>query len=71
MKLSQGKVQRARYRLGLSLEDVAKVCGISKNTVGRAEHEEEIRTLSARKIAGALKVEVADLIKEEAYVEAD
>ncbi len=44
---------------------VGEKAGTSKNSVLRAEHEGEIRPLTARKIAEALGVEVADLLLEE------
>ena len=50
--------------LGYGLEKTAQEAGISKNSVLRAEHEEDIRPVTARKIAAALDVPVADLIGE-------
>lgn len=64
MKLDGNSLRRARERLGYSLEAVGEEAGTSKNSVLRAEHEEDIRPGTARKIAEALRVEVADLIKE-------
>lgn len=64
MKLNRDKLIRAREMLGYSIETVAEAAGVSKNSVLRAEHEEDIRPVTARKIAGALGVRVADLIGE-------
>lgn len=64
MRYSREKLQRARERLGYSIEMVGEKAGTSKNSVLRAEHEGEIRPLTARKIAEALGVEVADLVEE-------
>jgi transcriptional regulator with XRE-family HTH domain len=64
LKLNRGKLIRAREVLGYSIETVAEAAGVSKNSVLRAEHEEDIRPVTARKIAGALGVRVADLIGE-------
>ena len=64
MKLDRAKVLRAREMLGYGIETVAAEAGVSKNSVLRAEHEEDIRPLTARKIATALGVRVADLIGE-------
>lgn len=64
MKLDKNKLLQARERLGYSLETVGEKAGTSKNSVLRAEHEEDIRPLTARKIAEALGVEVAELIRE-------
>lgn len=64
LKLDRAKLQRARKMLGYAIETVAEQAGISKNSVLRAEHEEDIRPVTARKIAAALGVRVADLIGE-------
>ena len=64
MKLDRDKLIRAREMLGYSVEKTAEEAGVSKNSVLRAEHEDDIRPLTARKIATALGVRVADLIGE-------
>jgi DNA-binding XRE family transcriptional regulator len=64
LKLDREKLIRAREMLGYGLEKTAEVAGVSKNSVLRAEHEEDIRPVTARKIATALKVAVADLYGE-------
>ncbi len=64
MKLKREKVIRAREMLGYGVEKTAEEAGVSKNSVLRAEHGEEIRPLTARRIAAALGVRVADLIGE-------
>ena len=64
MKLDRDKLIRAREMLGYAIETVAEEAGVSKNSVLRAEHEEGIRPVTARKIAAALNVRVADLIGE-------
>src|SRR5215218_9653494 len=64
LKLDRDRLQRAREMLGYGLEKTAQEAGISKNSVLRAEHEEDIRPVTARKIAAALRVSVADLIGE-------
>jgi transcriptional regulator with XRE-family HTH domain len=61
VKLDRDNLIRARERLGYSIETVAEEAGIAKNSVLRAEHGEHIRPLTARKIAAALGVEVAEL----------
>jgi DNA-binding XRE family transcriptional regulator len=65
LKLDRTKVQRARELLGYGIEITAEKAGVSKNSVLRAEHEEDIRPITARKIAAALLVEVRDLLEEE------
>jgi transcriptional regulator with XRE-family HTH domain len=64
LKLDRSKLIRAREMLGYSVEKTAEEAGVSKNSVLRAEHEEDIRPVTARKIAAALGVRVADLIGE-------
>ena len=63
MKLDRTKLQRARELLGYGIEITAEKAGVSKNSVLRAEHEEDIRPVTARKIAAALQVEVRDLLQ--------
>lgn len=64
MRLDRDKLQRAREMLGYSIEMTGEEAGVSKNSVLRAEHEEDIRPVTARKIAAALGVRVADLLEE-------
>jgi len=64
LRLDRKKLLRARELLGYGIEKVAEEAGISKNSVLRAEHEEDIRPVTARKIAAALSLSVADLIGE-------
>jgi DNA-binding XRE family transcriptional regulator len=64
LKLDRDKLIRAREMLGYGIETTAQEAGVSKNSVLRAEHEEDIRPVTARKIAAALDVRVADLIGE-------
>jgi transcriptional regulator with XRE-family HTH domain len=65
VKLDRDKLLRAREVLGYGVEKTAEEAGVSKNSVLRAEHEGDIRPVTARKIAGALGVRVADLLEEE------
>jgi transcriptional regulator with XRE-family HTH domain len=67
VKLDRDNLIRARERCGYSIETVAEEAGIAKNSVLRAEHGEDIRPLTARKIAAALGVEVADLYADTEY----
>ena len=62
MRLERDKLMRSREMLGYGLEKTAEVAGVSKNSVLRAEHGEDIRPGTARKIARALEVEVRDLL---------
>lgn len=63
MKLDRDRLIRAREMLGYGVEKTAEEAGVSKNSVLRAEHEEDIRPGTARKIAAALGVAVADLLE--------
>jgi transcriptional regulator with XRE-family HTH domain len=71
LKLDRDKLIRAREMLGYGLEKTAEEAGVSKNSVLRAEHEEDIRPVTARKIAAALDVRVADLIGESENLKAE
>lgn len=62
MRLDERRTRRARERLGYSAADTAQVAGIATNSVLRAEHGEDIRPVTARKLASGLGVRVADLI---------
>jgi transcriptional regulator with XRE-family HTH domain len=62
LKLDRHRLQRAREMLGYGIEKTAQEAGVSKNSVLRAEHEQDIRPVTARKIAQALHVPVADLL---------
>jgi len=62
LRLDRDRLLRAREVLGYGLEKTAEEAGVSKNSVLRAEHGAEIRPVTARKIAAALGVEVADLL---------
>jgi transcriptional regulator with XRE-family HTH domain len=62
LRLDRDRLLRAREVLGYGLEKTAEEAGVSKNSVLRAEHGAEIRPVTARKIASALGVEVADLL---------
>jgi transcriptional regulator with XRE-family HTH domain len=64
LRLDENTVRGTRERLGLTLAMVAQRAGTSKNTVMSAEHGADIRPTTARKIAEALGVEIADLLGE-------
>jgi transcriptional regulator with XRE-family HTH domain len=64
LRLDEDTVRGTRERLGLTLAMVAQRAGTSKNTVMSAEHGADIRPTTARKISGALGVEISDLLGE-------
>ena len=61
MKLDASRVVEARERLGLAQDDLAVRAEVSPNTILRIEHGFEIRPVTARRVARALGLEVADL----------
>ena len=64
MRLDHEKVRWHRDRLGWTLDELAEKAKVAKGTVLRAEHGEDIRPGSGRRIAQALRVEIPDLIPE-------
>ncbi len=62
MKLDGGRVRELRERMALSIEDVSTKARISPHTWVRAEHGEEIRPSSARRVAAAIGVEPGALL---------
>ncbi len=62
--LDEEKVRRSRERLGYTLQLMSEEGGIAPHTIIRAEHGRNITPTSARKIAAALGVSVADLVRE-------
>lgn len=66
MRLVGEQVRERRERLALSIEDVCAKAGVSPHTWVRAEHSEEIRPSSARRIASVLGVEPSQLMEEPA-----
>jgi DNA-binding XRE family transcriptional regulator len=67
LRLDRDRLIRTREMLGYGIETTAQAAGVSKNSVLRAEHGEDIRPATARKIAKALNVEVADLYGKTEY----
>ncbi len=64
MFLDEKKVRRSRERLGYTLRLMSEEGGVAPHTIIRAEHGRNITPTSARKIAAALGVTVADLVRE-------
>jgi hypothetical protein len=64
VKLDKHKVLRARERLGYGVAKVAEEAGIAKGSALRAEHGEDLRPITARRVARALGVKVADLMPD-------
>src|SRR5215217_3845043 len=64
MRLDHERVRWHRDRLGWTLDTLAEKAEVAKGTVLRAEHGEDVRPSSGRRIARALGVEIPDLIPE-------
>lgn len=58
-------IKARRVELGLSITDVAKASGISKNTIRRIEQSQNnFRCTTMEALAQALDMSLADLIKK-------
>jgi len=64
MRLDHERVHWHRDRLGWTLETLAEKAEVAKGTVLRAEHGEDVRPGSGRRIAQALGAELSDLIPD-------
>ena len=64
MQLDSAKVRWHRDRLGWTLETLAEQAEIAEGTALRAEHGEDIRPSSGRRIARALGVNISELVPE-------
>jgi transcriptional regulator with XRE-family HTH domain len=62
LKLEADKVRWAREAAGLTMGDAAAAGGLARRTVFRAEHSEDLRPNTARKLARTYGVELADLL---------
>ena len=64
MQLSREKVIRYRERLGYSQAMLRAESGLAEHTIVRAENCREVVPSTARRLAAALGVTVADLVRE-------
>jgi transcriptional regulator with XRE-family HTH domain len=64
VKLDSAKVRWHRDRLGWTLDTLAEQAEVAEGTALRAEHGEDIRPSSGRRIARALGVDVSELVPE-------
>jgi transcriptional regulator with XRE-family HTH domain len=64
MQLDHERVRWHRDRLGWTLDTLAEKAEVAKGTVLRAEHGEDVRPSSGRRIARALGTEISDLIPD-------
>jgi transcriptional regulator with XRE-family HTH domain len=64
MQLDHERVRWHRDRLGWTLDTLAEKAEVAKGTVLRAEHGEDVRPSSGRRIARALGTEISELIPD-------
>jgi transcriptional regulator with XRE-family HTH domain len=64
MRLDHERVHWHRDRLGWTLDTLAEKAKVAKGTVLRAEHGEDVRPSSGRRIAQALGTELSELIPD-------
>lgn len=64
MQLDHERVRWHRDRLGWTLDTLAEKAEVAKGTVLRAEHGEDVRPSSGRRIARALGTEISDLVPD-------
>lgn len=64
MRLDSEKVRWHRDRLGWTLDTLAEEAEVAEGTALRAEHGEDIRPSSGRRIARAFGVDISELVPE-------
>jgi hypothetical protein len=64
VKLDTDKVRWHRDRLGWTLDTLAEQAEVAEGTALRAEHGEDIRPSSGRRIARALGVDISELVPD-------
>jgi transcriptional regulator with XRE-family HTH domain len=64
VKLDSAKVRWHRDRLGWTLDTLAEQAEIAEGTALRAEHGEDIRPSSGRRIARAFGVDISELVPD-------
>jgi|SRR5215204_6505142 len=64
VKLDSAKMRWHRDRLGWTLDTLAEQAEVAEGTALRAEHGEDIRPSSGRRIARALGVDISELVPE-------
>jgi transcriptional regulator with XRE-family HTH domain len=64
VKLDSAKVRWHRDRLGWTLDTLAEQAEVAEGTAMRAEHGEDIRPSSGRRIARAFGVDISELVPE-------
>lgn len=63
MEVNVEALKELRRKRVLTLEDLARQAGVSKNTISRAENGGRLYPASIRKLAKALDVDPTDLVK--------
>jgi transcriptional regulator with XRE-family HTH domain len=64
VKLDSAKVRWHRDRLGWTLDTLAETAEVAEGTALRAEHGEDIRPSSGRRIARAFGVDISELVPD-------
>ena len=64
VKLDSAKMRWHRDRLGWTLDTLAEQAEVAEGTALRAEHGEDIRPSSGRRIARALGVDISELVPD-------
>ena len=59
--MTKNKIRERRYELGMTLAQVAKICGVPISTLSDIERGTEPLVTTAQRIAKALGVSVDDL----------
>jgi transcriptional regulator with XRE-family HTH domain len=65
VKLDSAKMRWHRDRLGWTLDTLAEQAEVAEGTALRAEHGEDIRPSSGRRIARALGVDISELVPDQ------
>lgn len=65
MKISKNKLGIAMLNAGItSIKELAKVSGVSVNTISRLNNGGSVKPATLRRLAAALKVDPAELLEE-------
>lgn len=65
MKLDGAKLVAARHRKGMSQEELAFACGLTKTTISYAENGRDVYPSTGKKICTALEIDLAVVVLPE------
>lgn len=63
MKISREKINIYMARKKMTVQDLAKAYGVSRNRINVLLNQREVSTVSAGKLADALNVDVTEIIE--------